>query len=120
MNTIALEKDLSYFHSMYPPMGARILNLVILEVDRLSYPQSFLFDEYPDSFALNRMAERILTAFRSELSAEAEANENILPGEETSDTAIYSNPDGIPWLILLINALLYDEIIQLRRRQYNP
>ena len=120
MNTNALEKDLSYFHSLYPPMGARILNLVILVVDRLAYPQSFLFDEYPDALTLERMAEKILDAIHSELSAEAEANADILPGENVSDSAIYTNPESFPWMMLFIKALLYDEIVQLRRRQYQP
>lgn len=120
MQTAELEKDLSYFHSLYSPLSARILGIVIAEVNRVSYPHSFLFDEYPDALTLERMAGKIMHTVDSTLRDGTSQEEDPPffrdPAMEQMEPTAGNNPDGMPWLMLLIKALLFDEIIQLRRR----
>lgn len=117
MQTAEFENDLTYFRSLYSPLAARILGIVITEVNRMSYPHSFLFDDYPDALTLERMTEKIVKTVDSTLSAEAAQEESLLFVREPSEAQIYNNPEGLPWLTLLIKALLFDEIMQVRRRK---
>lgn len=118
MQTAELEKDLSYFHSLYSPLSARILGIVIAEVNRAAYPNSFLFDEYPDALTLERMAQKILYAVGGMLAKEAAAQEEFPFSKESAirENPLSGSPSGQPWLMLLVKALLFDEIVQLRRR----
>ena len=104
-----LLRDFSYFRSLYPPLGAQILGSVIREVEKVSYPESFLFDEYPDAITLERMSGKILTEVQDELCATAQ--ESQTSGNETSVGT------ESPSLALLIKALLFDEIMLLRQRR---
>lgn len=109
MNPNLLERDFSYFRSLYPPFGAQILGFVIREVEKISYPESFLFDEYPDAITLEHMSGKILSEVQDELCATTQ--ESQLPDGEVA----IGNES--PSLALLIKALLFDEIMLLRQRR---
>ena len=53
------EKDMDRMKELYPREVKRILELVEEECDKMEYEGSLMFDEYPDRFMLEQIADRI-------------------------------------------------------------
>jgi len=53
------EKDMERMKELYPREVKRILEMVEEECDKMEYEGSLMFDEYPDRFMLEQIAERI-------------------------------------------------------------
>lgn len=65
-------RDLEYFQQLYPS-GARLLQREIRKViDIMDYEGSLIYDEYPDRFAMQKLARDILGKIRLQLNDEME------------------------------------------------
>ena len=65
-------RDLEYFRQLYPS-GARLLQREIRKViDIMDYEGSLIYDEYPDRFAMQKLAGDILGKIRLQLNDEME------------------------------------------------
>lgn len=53
------ERENALMRSFYPQTARQIQQKVTQECDRLDYPGSFLYDEYPDKFLMEQMCKRI-------------------------------------------------------------
>ena len=93
-------QDLEYMQQLYPQEAKNILRKVIYHVDPIDYKGSFIYDEYPDRFSLERMARNIIAILQRE-EKEA-AVENPTP------------PEKWIWLQDLILVLLYNEVYKRR------
>ena len=65
-------RDLEYFQQLYPS-GARLLQREIRKViDIMDYEGSLIYDEYPDRFAMQKLAGDILGKIRLQFNDEME------------------------------------------------
>ena len=65
-------RDLEYFQQLYPS-GARLLQREIRKVvDIMDYEGSLIYDEYPDRFAMQKLARDILGKIRLQLDGRME------------------------------------------------
>ncbi len=63
-------RDLEYFQQLYPS-EARLLQREIRKViDIMDYEGSLIYDEYPDRFAMQKLAKDILAKIRLQLGEE--------------------------------------------------
>lgn len=63
-------RDLEYFQQLYPS-GAKLLQREIRKViDIMDYEGSQIYDEYPDRFAMQKLARDILRKIRAQLGEE--------------------------------------------------
>lgn len=93
-------RDMEYLQQMYPGEVRRYQQRIAQILDRVDYEGSMIYDEYPDRYSLERLAENIL---------------RILQKEEEEDGA----PDSVSsekWNRLhdLIQVLLYNEVYKRR------
>ena len=93
-------RDMEYFQQLYPLEVKRYQRRIAELLDRTDYEGSMIYDEYPDRFSLERMADSILTILKRE-EREA-AVENPTP------------PEKWVWLRDLILVLLYHEVYKRR------
>lgn len=93
-------RDLEYFRQMYPAEVRRYQTRVAEILDKMDYEGSVIYDEYPDRYTLERMAENITNIIRRE--------ERQHPGQEDSDS------DGEPKQALIF-VLLVNEVYKRRR-----
>ena len=91
------ERENRLMRSFYPKTALELQRKVEEECDRLDYPGSFIYDEYPDKFMLHQMCRRIRGEIEPELSV-----------QEISDR----------YLDDLIQVLLYHEISRRRCRRH--
>ena len=65
-------EDLEYFQQLYP-FGTKLLQREIRKViDIMDYEGSLIYDEYPDRFAMQKLAKDILGKIRLQLGDEME------------------------------------------------
>ena len=84
----AILRDLEYLQQLYPNDVKRYRNRVAQILDKMDYEGSVIYDEYPDKYSLQRLAETVRC---------------ILEKEE-------EDPPGVN----LIQVLLFDEIYKRR------
>lgn len=89
-------RDFEYMKSLYPDAAKRVLPYVEEECDRMEYPCSMMYDEYPDRLQLRMMCSRIYE--------KVQAQEKL-----------YFKTDNVDWLRNLIEVMLYQELY--KRRQ---
>lgn len=59
-------KDLEYLQQMYPAQAKKYQTKIAEVVDRMDYEGSMIYDEYPDKWQLQRLAETILEIMQRE------------------------------------------------------
>lgn len=129
------EKDWLYFRQLHPNTAKRILQEIDEECDKLEYDGSCMFDEYPDKVYLGRMIDSIYKRMKdlieepiiyvenlqpdmdcrgetSEVDGESKSSAQEMNRRRSSPSPIRSNN----WLRDLIEILLYQEILNRRRR----
>lgn len=94
-------RDLEYFRQMYPAQVRRFQNRVAEILDKMDYEGSVIYDEYPDRYTLERLADNIT---------------DILRREENGRNPRQEDTDG-EWeqKRFLIFVLLADEVYKRRR-----
>lgn len=94
-------RDLEYFRQMYPAQARRFQNRIAEILDKMDYEGSVIYDEYPDRYTLERLADNITDILRRE-----ENGKN--PGQEDSKEDWNQKR-------LLIFVLLVNEVYRRRR-----
>lgn len=96
-------QDLEYIQQLYPQEAKVILAKVIQRLDRIDYPNSIIYDEYPDQIGIYQIASAIL------LEIVREREERRVPLTEEAKL----------WLSDLIKLVLYQEIFKRRYQRKN-
>lgn len=95
-------RDYEYMKSLYPDTVKRILPYVEEECDRLEYPCSMMYDEYPDRLQLRLMCSRIYKKIEEQGKEEKVSDmETVFPGIESG----------------LVEVLAYQELQRRRKEQ---
>lgn len=94
-------RDLEYFRQMYPAQVRRYQNRIAEILDKMDYEGSVIYDEYPDRYTLERLADNIVDILRRE-------EEGQEPGQEISQ----ADQDQTRSLIFV---LLMNEVYKRRR-----
>ncbi len=66
------ERENQLMRSFYPKTARKIQEKVEEECDRMDYPGSFLYDEYPDKFMMEQMCRRVRESMEPEMGLEME------------------------------------------------
>ena len=105
------EKDMERMKELYPREVKRILEMVEEECDKMEYEGSLMFDEYPDRFMLEQIAERITERIRNTEHNDMEAS------QRREELPPYRPPMGVrDDLRNLIGVLLNHEMYRRRCR----
>lgn len=59
-------RDLEYFRQMYPAQARRFQSRIAEILDKMDYEGSVIYDEYPDRYTLERLADNITDILRRE------------------------------------------------------
>lgn len=94
----AVLQDLEYLQQTYPQDVRRYQGRIAEILDKLDYEGSMIYDEYPDRYSLQRLADSIMRVIRQEEQGEA---------EDTSD-------EKWIWITGMIQVLLCNEIYKRR------
>ncbi len=93
-------RDMEYLQQMYPGEVRRYQQRIAQLLDKVDYEGSMIYDEYPDRFTLERLAESALQVLRRE--------------EEESGTDNPTPPEKWMWLKDLIQVLICNEVYKRR------
>lgn len=96
-------RDLEYMQQLYPKEARSILRRVIRKLDPMDYPNSILYDEFPDQIGIYRIAAAILKEIEEEKKAQGET--------QTDETRL--------WMADLVKVILYQEIFKRRYERKN-
>ncbi|WMJ85678.1 hypothetical protein [Anaerocolumna sp. MB42-C2] len=127
------DKDWDYMKQMYPVTAKKLLREIEDECDKLEYDGSCMFDEYPDKVYLGRIVDRIYTKFQymeDENEISAESISSVKSDYDNKEKSVKSNQYDVDWrrdrrdhrdrrprwLRDLIEVLLFNEILNRRRR----
>lgn len=89
-NTEGTDRD--YFRQLYPQVVKRYIRVIVDVLDRMNVKEGYIYDEYPDKIALERLSEVILNLIPLENNVPRETQRNI------------------------IKVLLYDEVLKRRSK----
>lgn len=96
-------RDYEYMKSMYPDMAKRLMPYIEDECDRYQYPNSMMYDEYPDKLQMRLMSKHIFENVCANEREFADQMENWNKREEHKN-----------WLQNFIEVLLYQEMYKRR------
>ncbi|MCM1045188.1 MAG: hypothetical protein NC417_06735 [Candidatus Gastranaerophilales bacterium] len=94
----AILQDLEYLQQTYPQDVRRYQGKIAEILDKLDYEGSMIYDEFPDRYSLQRLADSIMRVIRQEELGE---------GQATSE-------EKWNWITDMIQVLLCDEIYKRR------
>lgn len=101
-------RDLEYLQQMYPLEVRRYQRRVSEILDRMDYEGSMIYDEYPDRYGLERLADTIWNIIKTE--------------EQSGESDISQSPETWEWIKALLFVLLNTEVYKRRhgstRRYY--
>ena len=97
-------RDLEYFQQLYPMEVKRYQQRISQMLDRMDYDGSMIYDEYPDKYSLQRLAQTVTQILRQE--------NQQLPAEEQLPAEKWE------WLTDMILVLLCHEVY--KRRHGGP
>lgn len=92
-------RDYEYMKSMYPDMAKKLMPYVEDECDRCEYPNSMMYDEYPDKLQMRLMSKRIFENVCANERCFASQMENWNKWDDNKN-----------WLQNFIEVLLYQEL----------
>lgn len=128
-NSEDADKDLDYMRQMYPITAKKMLASIEEECDKLEYDGSCMFDEYPDRVYLSRIVDKIYAKCvdLNEASVSSESLSTInrpvsdevylqTPTKNSSNKESYVDVNGKNWLRDMTEILLYNEMLNRRRR----
>jgi hypothetical protein len=128
------DKDWDYMKQLYPVVAKKLIVEVEDECDKLEYDGSCMFDEYPDRVYLGRIIDRIYLKYS--YMEDGSVNSESIPAVKSKDATVsksvksnqydldwdyrrdrYDHRDRKPkWLRDMIEVLLFNEILNRRRR----
>lgn len=113
------EKDLELFLSLYSFNIKRLLTEIQKEINRLDHEGSFIYDKIPDRSTILKMVDYIYGKILP-LTYTEEVDDSVTDYDDDMDDFPEKLPSAISgvWLKHLIEILVYQEIIE-RRRKYH-
>lgn len=93
-------RDMEYLQQMYPVQVRKYQRRVAEILDKMDYEGSMIYDEYPDRFSLERVAQSITGILQKE--------------EQEEDPDDMDQAQKWMWLKDLIQVLLYNEVYKRR------
>lgn len=113
------EKDLELFLSLYSFNIKRLLTEIQKEINRLDHEGSFIYDKIPDRSTILTMVDYIHKQILP-LTYTEEMESPILTNDDDMDDLPDKLPSAISslWLKHLIEILVYQELIERRRKYY--
>ncbi len=82
-------RDLEYFRQMYPAEVRRHQTRIAEILDKMDYEGSVIYDEYPDRYTLERLAENITDIIRREESQQDSMQERLGDDGKTMPSLIF-------------------------------
>lgn len=73
------EQDLEYLQQIFPEASRRYARKISDVVDRLDYPGSMIYDEFPDRLRLQRLSNDILRMINEEEALRQDAEQSDVP-----------------------------------------
>lgn len=70
--------DREYFRQLYPQVVKRYIRVIVDVLDRMDVRDGYIYDEYPDKVALERLSEVILGLIPLENNVPRESQRNII------------------------------------------
>lgn len=121
-------EDMEYLQQMYPTYAKRYQSVISSVVDKMDYDSSFIYDQYPDKFSIQRMVESVMIVIKSDEEKEAvgivreekDPEADITESENvTADTLTERAPwsEKESWIRELVTVLMYYEILARRKRR---
>lgn len=113
-------EDLEYLQQMYPTYAKRYQSVISNVVDKIDYDNSFIYDQYPDKFTLQRMVVSVMAVIKAN-EEKAGNRENSAQGETVDDNTLTENApwkEKEPWIRELVTVLIYNEILMRRRKKH--
>lgn len=110
-------EDLEYLQQMYPTYAKKYQSVAGSVVDKMDYDNSFIYDEYPDKFTLQKMVESVMSVIKEN----EEKTENGLNDESNDEnvlTEAASWREKEPWIRELVTVLIYNEVLMRRRKRH--
>ena len=113
------EKDLELFLSLYSFNIKRILTEIQKEMNRLDHEDSFIYDKIPDRSTILKMVDYIYTKILP-LTYTEDMEDSIADNDDDMDDFPEKLPSAFSgiWLKHLIEILVYQELIERRRKYY--
>ncbi len=108
-------EDLEYLQQMYPTYAKKYQKAISSAVDKMDYGNSFIYDQYPDKLALQRMAAGVLAVIKADEAAD-DAKQDA-EGKALTEDAPWDEKE--PWIRELVTVLMYYEIIKRRKHHSN-
>lgn len=78
-------EDLEYLQQMYPTYARKYQGVISSAVDKMDYDGSFIYDQYPDKFTIQRMVMGVMAIIKAN-------EENMMPGGRMQGNM----PAGVP------------------------
>lgn len=77
-NISGQNSDREYFRQLYPQQVKRYIRVIVEVLDRMDVRDSYIYDEYPDKVALDRLSDTILRLIPLEKNMSREAQHNLI------------------------------------------
>lgn len=106
-------EDMEYLQQMYPDTAKKYQAVIINAVDRVDYRGSFIYDQYPDKFTLQRMVQSIVNIINADMKKERDSQNS----DGRDDIPKEHNDESDMWIKELVTVLLYNEILVRRKRK---
>lgn len=109
------ERENQLMQSLYPRTARKIQQKVLEECDRIDYPGSIIYDEYPDKFMMDQLCRKIRTDIENGGMDEMEQDyreEDYVEAEQRHDR----RKDNL--LDELVHVLLFQEMRRRRCRNH--
>lgn len=87
-------EDLEYLQQMYPTYAKRYQSVISSVVDKVDYEGSFIYDQYPDKYTIQRMVSSVMAIIRTNEEKENAGNSMGNTGNERMGDMRRSMPDG--------------------------
>ena len=108
-------EDLDYLRQMYPSYAKKYQSAISSVVDKMDYDGSFIYDQYPDKFTLQRMVSSIITIIKTN----EEKEDNSDPQNDAASCERMPWNEKEPWIRELVTLVMYYEILGRRRKKRN-
>lgn len=107
-------EDMEYLQQMYPTYAKRYQSVIKSAVDKVDYESSFIYDQYPDKFSIQRMALGVMEVIRT--NEEKDSGENGGAAEDAlTEKAPWAEKE--PWIRELVTVVMYYEILGRRKKK---
>lgn len=107
-------EDMEYLQQMYPTYAKRYQSVIKSAVDKMDYEGSFIYDQYPDKFSIQRMVLGVMEVIRA--NEEKDGGESGGAAEDAlTEKAPWAEKE--PWIRELVTVVMYYEILGRRKKK---